>query len=70
MDLTNQAYNELDVKYHACMHEHSERNIEMYERAEEQFLGNTEYQACIDYGNKQAEYLKALDFMDILAEKI
>eukprot|EP00975_Prorocentrum_lima_P008816 1879826-Prorocentrum_lima.AAC.1 len=29
-----------------------------------------EYQACIDYGEMQVEYLKALDFMDILTEKL
>eukprot|EP00975_Prorocentrum_lima_P063832 12893897-Prorocentrum_lima.AAC.1 len=29
-------------------------------------LSQTEYQACMDYDEKQAEYLKALDFMDIL----
>eukprot|EP00975_Prorocentrum_lima_P001390 299655-Prorocentrum_lima.AAC.1 len=52
------------------MNDPSARNKEVYKRAEDKFLSNTEYQARIDYGNNQAEYLKALDFMDILTEKI
>eukprot|EP00975_Prorocentrum_lima_P061823 12882152-Prorocentrum_lima.AAC.1 len=34
------------------------------------FLSNTEHEACNEYGNKQAEYLKALNVMDILTENI
>eukprot|EP00975_Prorocentrum_lima_P047441 9918737-Prorocentrum_lima.AAC.1 len=70
MDLTNQAYDELDVKYHKAMNDHSASNIEAYEKAEEKFLSRTDYQACIEHGDKQTEYLEALDFMDILTEKI
>eukprot|EP00975_Prorocentrum_lima_P017899 3775680-Prorocentrum_lima.AAC.1 len=47
-----------------------QQHLDEYTKAEEDFLSNTEHQACKDYGDKQAEYLKALDFMDILTEKI
>eukprot|EP00975_Prorocentrum_lima_P058072 12180314-Prorocentrum_lima.AAC.1 len=33
-------------------------------------LSHTEYQACKYYGEKQVEYLEALDFMDILTDKL
>eukprot|EP00975_Prorocentrum_lima_P003027 666472-Prorocentrum_lima.AAC.1 len=52
------------------MNDPSERNLDEFTKAEENFLRNTEYQACKYYGDEQAEYLKALDFMDILTEKI
>eukprot|EP00975_Prorocentrum_lima_P049139 10284990-Prorocentrum_lima.AAC.1 len=52
------------------MNDPSERNLDDYNKAEEIFLSNTEHQACKEYGHKQAEYLKALDFMNILTEKI
>eukprot|EP00975_Prorocentrum_lima_P034084 7161654-Prorocentrum_lima.AAC.1 len=34
------------------------------DKAEDMLLSQTEHQACIEYGEKQVEYLKALDFMD------
>eukprot|EP00975_Prorocentrum_lima_P042955 9019857-Prorocentrum_lima.AAC.1 len=33
-------------------------------------MSQAEYQACSEYGEKQQEYLKALDFMDILTDKL
>eukprot|EP00975_Prorocentrum_lima_P062037 12883407-Prorocentrum_lima.AAC.1 len=52
------------------MNDTSQQNVEAFERAEELVLSRTDYQAYKYYGEKQAEYLKALDFMDILTGKI
>eukprot|EP00975_Prorocentrum_lima_P066249 12908049-Prorocentrum_lima.AAC.1 len=60
----------MDVKYDIYMQEPTAQNLEELNRAEETLLSHTEYQACKDYGDKQVEYLKALDFMDILTEKL
>eukprot|EP00975_Prorocentrum_lima_P066091 12907187-Prorocentrum_lima.AAC.1 len=60
----------MDVKYSIFMDDPSRRKLDELNKAEEIFLSNTEHQACKDYGETQAEYLKAVDFMDILTEKI
>eukprot|EP00975_Prorocentrum_lima_P055255 11587913-Prorocentrum_lima.AAC.1 len=39
-------------------------------KAEDWLLSQTYYQACKEYEEKQAEYLEALDFMDILTDKL
>eukprot|EP00975_Prorocentrum_lima_P026337 5535213-Prorocentrum_lima.AAC.1 len=52
------------------MKEPTDQHLEELNKAEESFLSNTNHQACKDYGEKQAEYLKALDFMDVLTEKL
>eukprot|EP00975_Prorocentrum_lima_P050977 10680500-Prorocentrum_lima.AAC.1 len=60
----------MDSKYDVYMQDPSQQNLDELDRAEDMLLSQTDYQACIDYGEKQAEYLKALDFMDILTEKL
>eukprot|EP00975_Prorocentrum_lima_P033467 7019123-Prorocentrum_lima.AAC.1 len=40
------------------------------DEAEEVLIGNKSYQACQEFGEKQVEYLKALDFMDMLTEDL
>eukprot|EP00975_Prorocentrum_lima_P021674 4566315-Prorocentrum_lima.AAC.1 len=66
LDLTNKAYDELDVKYGTFLEEPTAQNLEGLNNAEETFLSNTDHQSCKHYGERQAEYLKALDFMGIL----
>eukprot|EP00975_Prorocentrum_lima_P012337 2615064-Prorocentrum_lima.AAC.1 len=70
MDDTSKAFDELEITYRHAMNDASQQNMVEYEKAEEELLSHTDYQACKGYGHKQAEYLKALDFMDILTEKI
>eukprot|EP00975_Prorocentrum_lima_P018580 3912471-Prorocentrum_lima.AAC.1 len=70
MDDTSKAFDELELSYKRAMNDASQQNIDEYERAEDLLLSHTDYQACKEYGKRQAEYLKALDFMDILTDKI
>eukprot|EP00975_Prorocentrum_lima_P037049 7798917-Prorocentrum_lima.AAC.1 len=37
---------------------------------EELLIGQNEYQTCEEYGDMQVEYVKALDFMDMLTENL
>eukprot|EP00975_Prorocentrum_lima_P051282 10740795-Prorocentrum_lima.AAC.1 len=60
----------MDVKYGIDMQDPSQQNLDELNKAEDMLLSHTEYQACNDYGKKQVEYLKALDFIDILTEKL
>eukprot|EP00975_Prorocentrum_lima_P020993 4420133-Prorocentrum_lima.AAC.1 len=60
----------MDVKYDIYMQCPTTQNLDEVNKAEETLLGHTEYQACKDYGGKQVEDLKAMDFMDILTDKL
>eukprot|EP00975_Prorocentrum_lima_P033503 7026314-Prorocentrum_lima.AAC.1 len=68
--MTTNAYDETDVKYDIYMQDPTTQNLDELNKAADTLLSHTEYQACKDYGDKQAEYLNALDFMDILTEKL
>eukprot|EP00975_Prorocentrum_lima_P058502 12271586-Prorocentrum_lima.AAC.1 len=54
LELTNKAYDDVDVKYGIFMDNPSQQNLDELNKAEETFLSNTEHQACKDYGEKQA----------------
>eukprot|EP00975_Prorocentrum_lima_P025218 5293032-Prorocentrum_lima.AAC.1 len=58
------------VNYDIYMQDPSQQNLDELDKAEGILLSQTEYQACIEYGEKQVEYLKVLDSMDILTEKL
>eukprot|EP00975_Prorocentrum_lima_P058894 12350659-Prorocentrum_lima.AAC.1 len=70
MDDTGRAFDELEIVYKQAMNDASDQNMQAYEQAEELLLSRMDYKACQEYGERQAEYLKALDFMDILTDKI
>eukprot|EP00975_Prorocentrum_lima_P003947 861507-Prorocentrum_lima.AAC.1 len=70
MEALSTEFDELEVKYRNAMNDASPQNMRDHELAEEDLLRHTEYKACQDYGRMQTEYLKALDFMDILTDKI
>eukprot|EP00975_Prorocentrum_lima_P020550 4324491-Prorocentrum_lima.AAC.1 len=60
----------MEKRYEVYKQDPSAKNLEEVDRAEDWLLSQTDYQACIEYGEQQTEYLKALDFMDILSEKL
>eukprot|EP00975_Prorocentrum_lima_P034517 7254054-Prorocentrum_lima.AAC.1 len=60
----------MEEKYEVYMQDPYAKNLEEVDRVEDWLLSQTEYQACKEYGDKQTEYLKSLDFMDILTEKL
>eukprot|EP00975_Prorocentrum_lima_P042164 8859713-Prorocentrum_lima.AAC.1 len=60
----------MDVKFDIYMQDPTPQNLDGLNKAEDTLLSHTECQACKDYGEKQVEYLKALDVMDILTQKL
>eukprot|EP00975_Prorocentrum_lima_P062609 12886567-Prorocentrum_lima.AAC.1 len=60
----------MDKKYDVYMQDPAQQNLDELDRAEDLLHSQTDYQAYIDYGEKQTEYLEELDFMDILTEKL
>eukprot|EP00975_Prorocentrum_lima_P008803 1877574-Prorocentrum_lima.AAC.1 len=70
MNDTSKVFRDLELKYKQAMNDASQENMDAYGRADELILTQTNCEACKEYGKRQAEYLKALDFMDILTDRI
>eukprot|EP00975_Prorocentrum_lima_P011810 2512493-Prorocentrum_lima.AAC.1 len=60
----------MDEKYDTDQRSPSNENLDSLETAEELPIDHTPYQACSEYGEMQEEYLKALDFMEMLTENL
>eukprot|EP00975_Prorocentrum_lima_P055568 11651229-Prorocentrum_lima.AAC.1 len=58
----------MEAKYNQYMADPSQENLTLLEEAEEVLVEHKSYQTCQGYGDKQEEYLKAMDFMDMLIE--
>eukprot|EP00975_Prorocentrum_lima_P002446 537253-Prorocentrum_lima.AAC.1 len=54
MDDTGRAFDDLETVYKKAMDNASAENMQAYEEAEELLLSRTDYQACKEYGERQA----------------
>eukprot|EP00975_Prorocentrum_lima_P040708 8545731-Prorocentrum_lima.AAC.1 len=70
MEKFNKGFDDLDALYQTTLANPSVQSMREYDRAEAEFFRLSDYQACAEFGRQQAEYLKSLDFMDILTDKI
>eukprot|EP00975_Prorocentrum_lima_P035770 7521972-Prorocentrum_lima.AAC.1 len=60
----------MEDKYDTVLADPSKGNLDSLEKADDLLISQTEYQTCKEYWEKPEEYLKALDFMDMLSENL